>query len=50
MLTLLVIPTFYEMLTDVRDWLGERLLRRKPVGHEKKEESSGPARTPELAR
>ena len=50
LLTLLVIPTFYEVLTDVRDWLGERLLRRKPIGQDKKEESTGPARTPELAR
>ena len=48
-LTLLVIPTFYEMLTELRDWLAERILHRKPVAHEKKEESPTPARTPELA-
>jgi HAE1 family hydrophobic/amphiphilic exporter-1 len=28
-LTLLVIPTVYEILADTRDWLGERLGRRK---------------------
>jgi HAE1 family hydrophobic/amphiphilic exporter-1 len=49
-LTLLVIPTFYEVLTELRDWLGERLLRRKPQAHEKAQESPAPARTPELAR
>ena len=49
-LTLLVIPTFYEVLTELRDWLAERILHRKPVAHGKKEESSTPGRTPELAR
>jgi len=29
-LTLLVIPTVYEILADTRDWLGERLGNRKP--------------------
>ena len=32
-LTLLVIPTFYEILTDWRDWLGARLLGRSPRPH-----------------
>ena len=49
-LTLLVIPTFYEVLTELRDWLAERVLHRKPVAHEKKQESPTPGRTPELAR
>jgi HAE1 family hydrophobic/amphiphilic exporter-1 len=31
-LTLLVIPTFYEIMTDWRDWLGARL-RGRPVPH-----------------
>ena len=34
LLTLLVIPTFYEILTDWRDWLGARLFGRtaQPYG------------------
>jgi HAE1 family hydrophobic/amphiphilic exporter-1 len=32
-LTLLVIPTFYEILTDWRDWLSARLLGRSPAAH-----------------
>ena len=33
LLTLLVIPTFYEILTDWRDWLATRLLGRHPQPH-----------------
>ena len=33
LLTLLVIPTFYEILTDWRDWLGARLLGRSAQPH-----------------
>ncbi len=33
LLTLLVIPTFYEIMTDWRDWLGARLLGRSPQPH-----------------
>jgi hydrophobic/amphiphilic exporter-1 (mainly G- bacteria), HAE1 family len=33
-LTLLVIPTFYEILTEWRDWLGARLLGRERAEHE----------------
>jgi HAE1 family hydrophobic/amphiphilic exporter-1 len=32
-LTLLVIPTFYEILTDWRDWLSARLTGRAPAAH-----------------
>jgi HAE1 family hydrophobic/amphiphilic exporter-1 len=32
-LTLLVIPTFYEILTDWRDWLSARLTGKAPVAH-----------------
>ena len=33
-LTLLVIPTFYEILTEWRDWLGAKLTGRQPAhGH-----------------
>ncbi len=32
-LTLLVIPTFYEILTDWRDWLTARLTGNRPVPH-----------------
>jgi HAE1 family hydrophobic/amphiphilic exporter-1 len=38
LLTLLVIPTVYEVLADSRDWLARKLFRRaaakRPVGHE----------------
>jgi HAE1 family hydrophobic/amphiphilic exporter-1 len=40
-LTLLVIPTFYEILTDWRDWLSARLTGRTPVAH-----GHGPAPAP----
>ena len=40
-LTLLVIPTFYEILTDWRDWLGARLLGRPRV--EERHEAHGHA-------
>ena len=33
LLTLLVIPTFYEIMTDWRDWLAARLLGRAPQPH-----------------
>ena len=32
-LTLLVIPTFYEILTDWRDWLSAKLTGKAPVAH-----------------
>jgi HAE1 family hydrophobic/amphiphilic exporter-1 len=32
-LTLLVIPTFYEILTDWRDWLSAKLAGKAPVAH-----------------
>ena len=33
-LTLIVIPTFYEIMTEWRDWLGEKLLGKKHThGH-----------------
>jgi HAE1 family hydrophobic/amphiphilic exporter-1 len=32
-LTLLVIPTFYEILTDWRDWLSAKLTGREPIAH-----------------
>jgi HAE1 family hydrophobic/amphiphilic exporter-1 len=33
-LTLLVIPTFYEILTEWRDWLAARVFRRRVARHE----------------
>ena len=33
LLTLLVIPTFYEILADSRDWLGARLFGRSAQPH-----------------
>jgi HAE1 family hydrophobic/amphiphilic exporter-1 len=44
-LTLLVIPTFYEILTDWRDWLSARLTGRTRVAH-----GHGPAPAPSPAR
>jgi hydrophobe/amphiphile efflux-1 (HAE1) family protein len=45
-LTLLVIPTFYEILTEWRDWLGARLFGRSRVAHEphRGREAAEPAR------
>ncbi len=43
-LTLLVIPTIYEILTDWRDWLSAKLTGRAPV------HSHGPAPQPSPAR
>jgi HAE1 family hydrophobic/amphiphilic exporter-1 len=45
LLTLLVIPTFYEILTDWRDWLSVRLLGRQPHGHGAPTPAHGSART-----
>jgi HAE1 family hydrophobic/amphiphilic exporter-1 len=44
LLTLLVIPTFYEILTDWRDWLGARLLGRQPHVHGTPAPAHGSAR------
>ncbi|HEX7085850.1 MAG TPA: efflux RND transporter permease subunit [Vicinamibacterales bacterium] len=46
-LTLLVIPTFYEILTDWRDWLSARLTGRQPVPHGHRPAPTPAARTSE---
>jgi HAE1 family hydrophobic/amphiphilic exporter-1 len=43
-LTLLVIPTFYEIMTDWRDWLAARLLGRTAPSH-----AAGPSHSPSPA-
>ncbi len=43
MLTLLVIPTFYDILAGMREWFGRRLRRPRHHGARLREEDRGPA-------
>jgi HAE1 family hydrophobic/amphiphilic exporter-1 len=49
-LTLLVIPTFYEILTEWRDALGARIFGRSGASAYGHEHGPAPARAPEPAR
>ena len=46
LLTLLVIPTVYEILADSRDWLGARLFGRKPAAATHGSHGAAPATRP----
>jgi HAE1 family hydrophobic/amphiphilic exporter-1 len=48
LLTLLVIPTVYETLSDMRDWLGEKMTRsgKSKAKSEKRSHAPAPSRTP----